>query len=469
MRSDATDLAEAIGSGRLLAVEAMQAALTSAEQYRDFGAIAHIDARLGLETARIFDARPTEGPDSLVMSFGGVPTLAKDLGGPFAGFPVAAGSRLIGRRGGHVDSDLAERFRAAGLCLFGLTTSPEFGLSLASEPEIGPIARNPLSPDLSAGGSSGGAAAAVAAGIVSIAHATDAGGSIRVPAACCGLVGLKPSRGLMPAGPHFGNHLGGIATELAICRSVRDTSAILAALAGHARGPYPPVASAEVRSRRMRIGVLTTTGSDHPTQAERSAVIEKAAHRLEREGHVLVPVEFSQIEAIAAISRRAFVDIVCINLAETITRFDLDVSRTERLTQAVIERGLALSARSLWQSLNAMVLVSRDLWRLFDGLDCLIAPMLASAPLPVGSFPSDHADTDLHFERMAAFAPLATLANASGFPAITLPFGADRDGLPLPVQMIAPMGADALLLRLAGVLEQDGRWQHRFPVAGLNA
>ncbi len=469
MRSDATDLAEAIGSGRLSAIDAMQAALASADQYREFGAIAHMDAELGLETARTFTARSTGDPDSRAMFFGGVPTLAKDLGGPFAGFPVAAGSRLIGRGGGHVDSDLAARFRAAGFCLFGLTTSPEFGLSLASEPEIGPIACNPLAPALSAGGSSGGAAAAVAAGIVSIAHATDAGGSIRVPAACCGLVGLKPSRGLMPAGPHFGNHLGGIATELAVCRSVRDTRAILTALAGAACGPFPPVALAEAPTGRMRIGVLTETGADHPTRLERSAVIEEAARRLEGDGHVLVPVDFSQIEAIAEISRRAFVDIVCINLAETITRFDLDVTRTERLTQAVIERGLALSARSLWQSLNAMVLVSRDLWRLFDGLDCLIAPMLASAPLPLGSFPSDHADTELHFERMAAFAPMAALANASGFPAITLPFGADEDGLPLPVQMIAPMGADALLLRLAAVLEQDGRWQHRFPIAGLDA
>lgn len=469
MRSDATDLAEAIGSGRLSAIEAMQAALASADQYREFGAIAHIDAQLGLEAARIFTVRSTADPDSSPMTFGGVPTLAKDLGGPFAGFPVAAGSRLIGRGGGHVDSDLAGRFRAAGFCLFGLTTSPEFGLSLASEPEIGPITRNPLAPALSAGGSSGGAAAAVAAGIVSIAHATDAGGSIRVPAACCGLVGLKPSRGMMPAGPHFGNHLGGIATELAVCRSVRDTSAILAVLGGHACGPFPPVALADVPEGRMRIGVLTATGSDHPTQPERSAATEEAARRLEHDGHVLVPVAFCQIEAISAISRRIFVDIVCINLAETITHFDLDATRTERLTQAVIERGLALSAGSLWQSLNAMVLVSRDLWRLFDGLDCLIAPMLASAPLPVGSFPSDHADTDLHFERMAAFAPLATLANASGFPAITLPFGADEHGLPLPVQMIAPMGADALLLQLAAVLEQDGRWQHRFPVAGLDA
>ncbi|TRL31634.1 amidase [Rhizobium straminoryzae] len=467
MMADATALAEAIACGHLSSREAMQASLLAAQAARDLGAIAYEDAEKGRVSADLIDGLPLQ--DRRAMPFAGVPTLAKDLGGPFAGFPVTAGSRLMARRGGMVDSDLAERFRAAGFCLFGLTTSPEFGLSLASEPAIGPIARNPLAPELSAGGSSGGAAAAVAAGIVSIAHATDAGGSIRVPAACCGLVGLKPSRGLMPAGPQFGNHLGGIATELAVCRSVRDAQTILEALSGHAHGPYPPVATQPAPSGGLRIGVLTETGKDLPTTPERCNVVEEAARHLESTGHRLVPISVSAVEAIAATSQRAFVDIVCINLADTFTRFNLDAAKTEVLTQAVIERGLSLSARSLWQSLNAMVLVSRDLWRLFDDIDCLLSPILSSAPLPIGSFPSDHTDTDLHFHRMAAFAPLAALANASGFPALTLPFGADAAGLPLPVQLMAPMGAEALLLRLAAELEQDGRWQHRFPIAGWPA
>ncbi len=464
MQADATALAEAIRKGRLTSRAAMAASIATAEAMADLGAVAYQDRDKGFAAAEHIDRlAPVE---RRAMAFAGVPTLGKDLGGPFAGFPVTAGSRLMARRGGHVDSDLAERFRAAGFCLFGLTTSPEFGLSLASEPEIGPVARNPLAPALSAGGSSGGAAAAVASGIVSIAHATDAGGSIRVPAACCGLVGLKPSRGLMPAGPQFGNHLGGIATELAVCRSVRDTASIFAAISGDARGPYPPVALQSAPQGSLRIGVLSATGEDLPTTAERCEVVEEAACYLEAEGHELVPVPFSAVEAMAETSRRAFVDIVCINLADTFTRFNLDAAKTEMLTQAVIERGLSMSASSLWQSLNAMVLVSRDLWSLFDGIDCLMSPILSSAPLPVGSFPSHHRDTDLHFHRMAAFAPLAALANASGFPALTLPFGADQQGLPLPVQLMAPMGAEPLLLQLAAVLEQDGRWQHRFPIAG---
>lgn len=290
-----------------------------------------------------------------------------------------------------------------------------------------------------------------------------------MPAACCGLVGLKPSRGLIPGGPHFGNHLGGIASELAVCRSVRDTASVLSALAGKARGPFPPVALKPPCDGRLRIGVLAETGSECPTTAERSSVVEAAARLLETAGHELVPIAFSAIEPIAAASRKAFVDIVCINLANAITQFNLDALKTEMLTRAVIERGLGLSAGDLWQSLNAMVLVSRDLWRVFDDVDCLLSPILSSAPLPLGSFPSDHADTELHFERMASFAPLAALANASGFPALTLPFGADDAGLPLPVQLMAPMGEEALLLQLAALLEQDGRWQHRFPVAGLHA
>ncbi|WP_337271051.1 amidase [Oryzifoliimicrobium ureilyticus] len=467
MLADATALAEAISGGRLSSKEAMQASLEAATVAADLGSIAYLDAEKGLSSADKIDSLPREALKA--MPFAGVPSLAKDLGGPFAGFPVTAGSALMTRRGGLIDSDLAERFRAAGLCVFGLTTSPEFGLSLSSEPAVGPVARNPLAPHLSAGGSSGGAAAAVAAGIVSIAHATDAGGSIRVPAACCGLFGMKPSRGLMPAGPHFGNHLGGIATELAICRSVRDTAAILTALSGNARGPFPPVALQSAPQQSLRIGVLSETGTDLPTTSERSEVVEEAARFLQAAGHRLVPIPFTTIEAVAETSRRAFVEIVCINLAETFTRFDLDAGRTEVLTQAVIERGLQISARSLWQSLNAMVLVSRDLWRLFDEIDCLLSPILSSAPLPIGSFPSNHTDTDLHFHRMAALAPLAALANASGFPALTLPFGADADGLPLPVQIMAPMGAEALLLQLAGSLEQDGRWQHPFPIAGWPA
>ena len=468
MQSDATDLAAAIRHGKLSAAEAMQASLEAAARQAALGALAYLDAAMGLASADDRDRERRSAPDRLsIRPFAGVPSLAKDLGGPFAGLPVTAGSRLFERKGGEADSDLAARFRDAGFCLFGLTTSPEFGLSLASEPAIGPLCRNPLDPARTAGGSSGGAAAAVAAGIVAIAHATDAGGSIRVPAACCGLVGMKPTRGAIPGSPSFGNHLAGIASELAVCRSVRDTALIFDGLAGDSRGPFPDPSSVDSNDGRLRAGLLVDTGPVYPTEGDRLAAVEDAARALENDGHLIVPLSWAEFEGSVTSSGRAFADIVSANLAALIEAAALDESRAEPLTQAFAARGRGLSVTSLWNTLNEAVLVSHKLWTLFDKVDCILMPMLSSAPLAIGSFPSDHTDTDLHLERMTAFAPLACLANISGFPALTLPFGQDEHALPLPVQIMAPMGHEPRLLSLAARLESEGRWQHRFPVAGL--
>ncbi|TBA52437.1 amidase [Rhizobium ruizarguesonis] len=468
MQGDATDLAAVIRHGSLSAAEAMQASLASAVLQEPLGAIAYLDAAMGFASAEARDSERRSAPDRFAARpFAGVPTLAKDLGGPFAGLPVTAGSGLFDRKGGEADSDLAARFRDAGFCLFGLTTSPEFGLSLASEPAIGPICRNPLDPARTAGGSSGGAAAAVAAGIVAIAHATDAGGSIRVPAACCGLVGMKPTRGAIPGGPSFGNHLAGIASELAICRSVRDTALIFDRLSGKSRGPFPDPSPVDIDNRRLRIGLLVDTGSAYPTEDDRLAVVEDAARALESDGYEIVPLAWAEFEWSVAAGGRTFADIVSVNLAALIKAAALDESRAEPLTQAFAARGRTLPATSLWKTLDDAVLVSRKLWALFDRVDCMLMPMLSSAPLAIGSFPTDHADTDLHLERMTAFAPLACLANISGFPALTLPFGQDEHAMPLPVQIMAPMGYEPRLLSLAARLEAEGRWQHRFPVAGL--
>ncbi|MBB4349908.1 amidase [Aliirhizobium cellulosilyticum] len=466
MHADATALAEAIGCGEMTARQAMERSLAAADKHEALGAICYLDAEQGLASADAFDALPEARRKS--MPFGGVPTLAKDLGGPFKGFPVSAGSKSLPRQGGEADSDLAARYRDAGFCLFGITTTPEFGLSLASEPLIGPISKNPLDPSLTSGGSSGGAAAAVAAGIVSIAHATDAGGSIRVPAACCGLVGLKPGRGAMAAGPLFTNHLGGIASELAVCRSVRDAERAFSALSGSARGPYPPVEQAAVKAGKLRIGLLAELGSDFAIDPVRAEAVEDAARALEAEGHEIVSPRWGDIRAIIEASGKAFRDVIAINLASLAKLPDIDASLWEPMTQAVADEGALMSGVAVWDLVQAMVYVSRDLHALFDRFDCLLTPMLASAPRPIGSFPSDHRDTDLHFARMGSFAPLAAIANSSGFPAITLPFGVDKAGLPLPVQMIAPMGHEALLLALAARLEGEERWSHPFPITGLD-
>ncbi|MCC7321389.1 MAG: amidase [Rubellimicrobium sp.] len=476
MTGDATALAGAIRAGRTSAEAAMTASIAAAAAQAALGAVAHLETGRGLRAARALDAERAADPARFgARPFGGVPTLAKDLGGPFAGLPVAAGSRLFGRADaqadeqadGAADSDLAARFRAAGFAPFGLTTSPEFGLSLSSEPAIGPVCRNPLDPARTAGGSSGGAAAAVAAGIVAIAHATDAGGSIRVPAACCGLVGLKPTRGAIPAGPGFGNHLGGIASELVVSRSLRDTAAAFAALSGQARGPFADPSPVAPPAGPVRVGLVTDTGTLTPTAPERLAAVEDAARALEAAGHRIVPVAWQALADAVAAAGRAFGGIVAVNLAALAAAAGLDLDRAEPMTRAFARRGALTPAPALWETLNGAVHASRALWDLFGQVEALLLPMLATAPPPLGAFPTDHDDTDLHLARMAAFAPTAALANVAGFPAMTLPFGADADGLPLPVQIMAPMAQERLLFALGGVLEREGRWTLRHAVAGL--
>lgn len=457
---DAMALASAIAAGRTSATAAMTASIAAAKA-DPFGAIVFLDTDLGLATAAACDRAPDpERP------FLGVPTLAKDLGGPFAGIPMRAGSRTLADDPS-ADSDLAQRFRASGLCLFGSTTAPEFGLALSSEPAVGPVCRNPLDPTRTAGGSSGGAAAAVASGIVAIAHATDAGGSVRVPAACCGLVGLKPSRGAMPAGPGFGNYLGGIATELTVCRSVRDTALALASFSGSARGPFPNPAMLDTGTGPLRVGMVVDFGGRYPIDPARQSAIEAAGQSLEQGGHQIIPLAWSEFDAMAETSAQVFETIVSVNLAALFGTFALDPSVAEPLTQAVIANGQALGGTTVWDRLNQSVLVSHALWQLFDRVDVVIAPMLAGPPPLLGHFPNDHGDTTAHFDRMTAMAPLASVPNIAGCPAITLPFGSDAAGLPLPLQLLAPMGGDIRLLALAARLESEHRWTHRFPVAGL--
>ncbi|WP_368484381.1 amidase [Pseudooceanicola sp. HF7] len=445
---DALDLAACIASGAMDAGEAMALARVRAADCAELGAVCWMAPEGAL-------AQPAPGP------FAGVPLLVKDLGGPFRGIPLQLGSAALAGDAGLGDSDLAGRFRGAGFLPFGATTVPELGLSLGCEPAVGPVCRNPLDPRLSPGGSSGGAAAAVAAGIVPLAHATDAGGSIRVPAAACGLVGLKPSAGAIPGGPGFGNALGGIASEFAVTRSLRDSRALWSCVAGAARGLVPVPAQLPL-GNALRIGLLSETEGVTP---EREEALEAAALALERAGHTVVTVAASDLGAMRQACDRVFAGYVSVNLVAAVAA-GLDLGQVEPLTRAFHERGLGISAAQLWQMQAEAAQAAHALWQVFDNIDILIAPMLSDAPRPLGSFPTDHGDTEGHLARMSAFAPYATLANVTGFPALTLPFGADGNRLPLPVQMIAPQGGDLRLLALAEVLEREGRWTHPIPVFG---
>ena len=401
--------------------------------------------------------------------FAGVPLLMKDLGAPLGGIPTVAGSRYFARHPvvAPADNELVRRFRAAGFLIVGKTTVPEFGLSLATEPMLGPVCRNPWDGSRTAGGSSGGSAAAVAAGLVPIAHATDAGGSIRVPAACCGLVGLKPSRGAIPQGPDFGNLLMGLASELVVARSVRDVALAFDIAAGDGQGPYAspiyPTSAFSVLEQppaSMRVGVVTESSTADPIGLEQRQAVRDAAALLEAEGHRIDLLDAAELAEIQRLSSLAFQHIVCANLAAFVPRLSPQpvADDLEPMTWAALERGMRLPASALIEADLAMAEVAHRFARLFTRIDALVLPMLAHAPPPIGSFPTNGGDLDAHFARMAAFSPYAAPANAGGIPAIAVPHGIDRQGLPLSVQMLGPMGADTTLLQLARALERRAPW-----------
>ena len=454
---DALALAADIRWGRLSAREALDAALSRAEAAKPLGAIRFLDAMRARERADQLDRLLVDKPqDAAAMPFFGVPFLMKDLGSSAAGFPVVCGSRLLeAMPPPRVDSHLAARFLAAGLVPFGVTTVPEFGLATTCEPVLGPLARNPLDPRRTPGGSSGGTAAAVAAGIVTLAQSGDAGGSTRVPAACCGLVGLKPTRGAVPGGPNFGNHLSGIAIELVISRSLRDTAAAFDAVTGRAQGPEPdPDLGGSVLARfgqplgRLRIGLCL--GLPDAIDPARREAVQAAGDLLARNGHALIVVPHERLAPLTIASAVAFDRIISVNLARNLGGLgDDDLARVEPLTRAVLARGRAISAVALQEAQVGAVSVAHEMWRLFDDIDVLLTPMLATAPPLIGAQPMDHDDVDLHWRRMDAFAPYAMLANIAGTPAMSVPFGFDDEGLPLPLHLVGPMGSDALLLRLA--------------------
>ena len=465
---DALGLGEAILTGATTAVAAMEAAIERVRTSERLGAVSHLSPGLGLERAAAIDAElKRRSTNSAARPFLGVPFLMKDLGAAAEGLPVTCGSRSITPQLAQADSELAARFWNSGLAPFGVTTTPEFGLALSSEPAIGPIARNPLDPRLTPGGSSGGAAAAVAAGIVAFAHATDAGGSIRVPAACCGLVGLKPSRGAIPGGPAFGNHLSGLATEFVVSRSLRDTAAALDRCAGAGQGPFPDpdlggpiLASLDETPEGLTIGVCVEAGAT-AVAAANSDAIRHAGEALTRAGHRIVNVDSNLLGKLTRDAGLVFDRVISVNLAGLLD----DLSNVEPLSAAVARRGRLITARELQAAEMIAVQIAHAMWRLLAEVDVLMTPMLSGPPLPIGSFPMDHEDVELQWRRMAEFAPVATLANVAGVPALSVPHG-EADGLPLSVQLIGPMASDGLLLRLARQLQTAAPWRFKTTIAG---
>jgi amidase len=411
----------------------MEAALAAAERMADLGAIARFDPKMGRTSA----LGPHAGP------FAGVPFLGKDLGSAARGLPVTGGSRAILRRNPEqtADSALFARFRAGGLVPFGLTTVPEFGLALTSDP-----AQNPFDRSLSPGGSSGGAAAAVAAGIVAIAHATDAAGSIRVPAACCGLVGLKPSRGATPSGPDFNNHLMGLVSELVVARSVRDVATAFGLATGRTQGPSGDPLSVSL-SAPLRVALSLPDRCDRARQA----ATRQAALALRSLGAAVE--DRPAPDAMGGDAIRIARTILTVSMAEWLDSLGIADDEVSPLAAAVASEGRAMPATALFAASRKMALLSHAVWTMFDGIDVLLSPVLAGPPPAIGSFDMSRTDPAAHLSQMEAVAPNAALANVAGCPALVLPFGTDEVGLPVGIQLMGPIGSDLSLLELGARLE----------------
>jgi amidase len=408
-------------------------------------------------------------------AFFGVPFLIKDLMVQAKGVPCEFGSRLF--RGAYVaprDTELMSRFRKAGVVTWGRTNTPEFGCAPITEPILYGPTRNPWDTARSAGGSSGGSAAAVAAGIVPIAHANDGGGSIRIPAASCGLVGLKPTRGRTPVGPLAGDPLHGMAIEHIVSRSVRDSAAMLDAVEGPGIGdrfviPRPRrsyLDEVSTAPRRLRIAISTDGRKYGSVDSECAEAVREAARLCASLGH---DVE----EARPDFDDEAFHDVNvvywCSSLAGGITRFAHALRRQpspdnlEATVWTCFQHGLALKATDIELAHFHTNLICRSVGGFFARFDVLLTPTLRTPPLKLGMLNANDADMTAAgwIEACMRIAPFTALYNLTGQPAISLPLAESLDGLPIGIQFAAPYGDEATLFNLAGQLETAAPWSHR--------
>lgn len=505
---DAHGIAARVVAGELRAQALLDASLQRIEALDgQLGAVCWLDAALGCEAARAVDreaAAVAGQPDAqraLLQRrpFAGVPFLLKDLGVAAVGLPSRMGSRLFGELTGKPvhwakDSELVRRYRAAGFVLFGRSASPELGISASTEARAyGRPTRNPWNPRHSAGGSSGGAGAAVAARLVPIAHASDGAGSIRIPASCCGLVGLKPSRALMPTGPFSGEAWGGLATEHVLTHTIRDCALALAVTAGGDVGagyPAPAVSTVSLRelavaavaadppgrvARPLRIGFIDSRFEGTPIDERIAAAVRLVARTLaESLGHQVEPARIpvtthdivdTVIKTMAcwtAASIEAFCRDKGIDLAA------LPEDALEPSTWGALRAGQQTSSSDYIALLGRTNRIARAVGGAIVAYDVVITPVLAEPPATIGRFAMnnpDYIDYRLGTNGLIHYSPFTPLANLTGQPAISLPL-AMVDGLPTGIQLIGRMGRDAELLALGAALERLMPWRGRSFHAG---
>lgn len=484
-KHDATGLADLVSTGQAHPRELLEAAIASVERSNaTINAVVHKIYERAMEYV---DGPIPEGP------LAGVPFLLKDLGSALAGVPMTSGSRYLMGFIPDYDSEIVARYKQAGLVIFGKTNTPEFGLVAVTEPELHGATLNPWDITRTPGGSSGGAAAAVAAGYVPAAHASDGGGSIRIPASACGLFGMKPTRGRVPHGPAVGDPGFGLTQTHAITRSVRDSALLLDVARGHDHGaPYqirepdrPYIDELDVDPGRLRIGFTNQALFGTETHPDCVAAVEKTVALLESLGHL---VEEVTIPFDRARMPSTFVRIWAASLAGDLETMQLSTGKKlhldhfELTTWLLAVIGRKLSAAELAADVGFMHSESRRVQTAWRDHDVIITPTLARPPVKIGELAPtesqirqmkvlvrvpvqkllDRALEEVAGENMAPV-PNTMLFNMTGQPAMSVPLHWNADNLPIGVQFVGRWGDEATLFRLASQLQAAQPWWDRRP------
>lgn len=463
---DALGLAELVRNGDVTPEELLDAALArAADRNPEINAIV-IDME---QSARDAIARGLpDGP------FRGVPFLIKDLALQIAGQRTTNGCRLFADHVSDHDSELVTRYRRAGLVTFGRTASPEFGLTTTTESTLFGQTRNPWNTERTAGGSSGGASAAVAAGILPLANASDGGGSIRIPASCCGLFGMKPTRGRTPFGPDAGEGWSGMSTVHALSRSVRDNAALLDASEGPEVGspywappkPRPYLEEVGRDPGALRIALVTDTFNGTDTHPECVAAAEAAGKLLESLGHRIAPVRIEVDREILAFASQT---IMGSNLIATLEDRAAQLGRAlapddvEHFTNLTIVGAGQRTSVDYARAVRGIHSIGRTIDAWFDDFDAILSPTMGAPPEKLGVLSLLNTDLDQMLPAVLRSVGFTQVFNATGHPAMSVPLHWSPEGLPVGVQFAGRFGDEGGLFRLAAQLESAQPWADRRP------
>lgn len=466
-QKDGLALGEMVRRGEVSALELLETAIARAEVVNPkINAIVYRFYERARDSARSF--KPGDQP------FAGVPLLLKDILGNCEGAPTRSASSFLPDAPATSDSYLVARFKQAGFIPFAKTNVPEFGLPPITEPRLYGAARNPWDVNRTPGGSSGGSAAAVAAGVAPVAHANDGGGSIRIPAACCGLVGLKPTRGRNSVGPDLGDIMNGLVVEHVVSRTVRDTAATLDATAGYMTGdpyatPHPSrtfISEISSQPRKLRIAFTTKAPYGVVLEPEIVNAAQETARLCEQLGHQVEEAGFD-LDSIRL--GPSFLTVYSAGLAANIESAARHAGREpqqkdfEAMTWNFYRRAKEFTGAQYLMAVTALQRAGRAFGKFFENYDVWLTPSLGSLPLPVGTIDFNDPQASFADRRIAGFALYNPLYNVSGQPAITLPLASSKEGLPIGMMFGGRYAEEATLLQLAGQLEAARPWIQKRP------